>query len=159
MRRYVFEKKWDNSVYQLSILLEIYNAYFVLCKYGRARGRNNFSYNIQFTTIFEIGMFVHSCLKFIFNSIFQVFEDAVEELPVAPLKEKKVLKKFSKLKKIKVLKSSDGDDDIPLDDALEAAREAIDKFLNNNFDEARDIVQPLWAFRFFFSIPYIYTMS
>jgi len=73
----------------------------------------------------------------------EVFEDAVEELPVAPLKEKKVLKKFSKLKKIKVLKSSDGDDDIPLDDALEAAREAIDKFLNNNFDEARDIVQPL----------------
>ena len=115
----------------------------MLCKYGRARGRNNFSNNIQFTIIFEIGMFVLLCLKFIFNSIFQVFEDAVEELPVAPLKEKKVLKKFSKLKKIKVLKSSDGDDDIPLDDALEAAREAIDKFLNNNFDEARDIVQPL----------------
>ena len=69
----------------------------------------------------------------------------MEELPVASaaVKDKKILKKFSKLKKIKVLKSPDENDDIPLDDALEAAREAIDKFLNNSFDEARDIVQPL----------------
>jgi len=33
--------------------------------------------------------------------------------------------------------------EVSLSDSLEAAREAIDKFLNNHFDEARDIVQPL----------------
>ena len=33
--------------------------------------------------------------------------------------------------------------DVPLDEALEAARLAIDKFLNNDFEEARAIVKPL----------------
>lgn len=34
-------------------------------------------------------------------------------------------------------------DVLPLGEALESAKEAIDMFLNNNFNEARSIVQPL----------------
>ena len=33
-------------------------------------------------------------------------------------------------------------EEISLDESLEAAREAIDKFLNNKFDEAYEIVEP-----------------
>ena len=33
-------------------------------------------------------------------------------------------------------------EEISLDEALEAAREAIDKFLNNKFEEAYEIVEP-----------------
>ena len=33
-------------------------------------------------------------------------------------------------------------EEITLDEALEAAREAIDKFLNNKFEEAYEIVEP-----------------
>ena len=37
----------------------------------------------------------------------------------------------------------DAQDYISLDASLEAGREAIDKFLNNQFNEAREIVEPL----------------
>ena len=33
-------------------------------------------------------------------------------------------------------------EEISLDESLEAAREAIDKFLNNKFEEAYEIVEP-----------------
>ena len=60
-------------------------------------------------------------------------------------KEKSSIRKFSKLRK-KSDKCKEVDGDVPLEEGLEAAREAIDKFLNNKFDEARDIVQPLYVY-------------
>lgn len=54
-----------------------------------------------------------------------MFEDALEE-PVLP-------------KPAEALNSKE----VSLPEGLAAARESIDKFLNNHFDEARAIVQPL----------------
>ena len=61
------------------------------------------------------------------------------------MKEKKSLKKslMSKKKKVKNEASTVNNGDVPLDEALEAARLAIDKFLNNDFVEARAILRPL----------------
>lgn len=69
----------------------------------------------------------------------QVFEDAVED--VSLVKEKKTSIRLSKLTKKTCKAEHNGD--VPLNEALEAAREAIDNFFNNRFDEARDIVEPL----------------
>lgn len=69
----------------------------------------------------------------------EVFEDAVED--VSLVKEKKTSIRLSKLTK-KTCKT-EHNDDVPLNEALEAAREAIDNFFNNRFDEARNIVEPL----------------
>lgn len=56
-------------------------------------------------------------------------------------------KRFARLRKRsdKPLASSSSSDnqDVSLDQGLEIAREAIDMFLNNKFDESRDIIQPL----------------
>lgn len=82
--------------------------------------------------------------------VLQVFEDALEEVTAVGLAsanavggatsvKEKASRKFSKLKK----KCTNGETDVPLDVGLEAAREAIDKFFNNEFDEAKEIVQPL----------------
>ena len=60
-----------------------------------------------------------------FSLSWQVFEDALEE-PVLP-------------KPAEALNSKE----VSLPEGLAAARESIDKFLNNHFDEARAIVQPL----------------
>lgn len=57
-----------------------------------------------------------------------MFEDALEEAAGQTLPTKKKGK---------------NSEEVSLSESLEAAREAIDKFLNNNFDEARAIVQPL----------------
>ena len=76
-------------------------------------------------------------LLFIYHE--QVFEDAVED--VSLVKEKKTSIRLSKLTK-KTCKT-EHNDDVPLNEALEAAREAIDNFFNNRFDEARNIVEPL----------------
>jgi len=62
----------------------------------------------------------------------EVFEDALEE-PVLPKVEAK--------KKSKAWNSKE--EEVSLPEGLAAARESIDKFLNNHFDEARAIVQPL----------------
>ena len=56
-------------------------------------------------------------------------------------------KKFSRFRKKPESKPNDVAEDINLDEALEAAREATNKFLNNKFDEARDIVEPLYVFK------------
>jgi len=69
----------------------------------------------------------------------EVFEDALEEAAV-PAKQKR---KFSRFRKKQESKNTNGPPDITLDESLEAARESINKFLNNKFDEARDIVEPL----------------
>ena len=61
----------------------------------------------------------------------QVFEDALEE-PVLP-------KPAEAENRSKALNSKE----VSLPEGLAAARESIDKFLNNHFDEARAIVQPL----------------
>lgn len=66
----------------------------------------------------------------------QVFEDALDEMPSSTV----ATKKKGKLKKTK---NGSTNEDVPLAAGLEAAREAIDMFLNNKFDEARDIVEPL----------------
>ena len=50
---------------------------------------------------------------------------------------------MSKKKKVKNEASTVNNGDVPLDEALEAARLAIDKFLNNDFVEARAILRPL----------------
>jgi hypothetical protein len=71
-------------------------------------------------------------------NMLKVFEDALEEAAV-PAKQKR---KFSRFRK-KESKTTNGPPDITLDESLEAARESINKFLNNKFDEARDIVEPL----------------
>ena len=57
-----------------------------------------------------------------------MFEDALEEAAGQTLPTKKKGK---------------NSEEVSLSESLDAAREAIDKFLNNNFDEARAIVQPL----------------
>ena len=62
-----------------------------------------------------------------------MFEDALEE-PVLPKAEAK--------KRSKAWNSSK-EEEVSLPEGLAAARESIDKFLNNHFDEARAIVQPL----------------
>ena len=72
-------------------------------------------------------------------NILKVFEDALEEAAV-PAKQKR---KFSRFRKKQESKNTNGTPDITLDESLEAARESINKFLNNKFDEARDIVEPL----------------
>ena len=72
-------------------------------------------------------------------NILKVFEDALEEAAV-PAKQKR---KFSRFRKKQESKNTNGPPDITLDESLEAARESINKFLNNKFDEARDIVEPL----------------
>lgn len=61
----------------------------------------------------------------------EVFEDALEE-PVLP-------KPAEAENRSKALNSKE----VSLPEGLAAARESIDKFLNNHFDEARAIVQPL----------------
>ena len=66
-----------------------------------------------------------------FSSSWQVFEDALEE-PVLP-------KPAEAENRSKALNSKE----VSLPEGLAAARESIDKFLNNHFDEARAIVQPL----------------
>ena len=75
----------------------------------------------------------------------QVFEDALEEAVAIPTKQKSGgSRKFSRFRKKTESKlANDALLDISLDESLEAAREAVDKFLNNKFDEARDIVEPL----------------
>ena len=60
-----------------------------------------------------------------FSLSWQVFEDALEE-PEAENRSKALNSK-----------------EVSLPEGLAAARESIDKFLNNHFDEARAIVQPL----------------
>jgi len=78
------------------------------------------------------------------SDVDEVFEDALDEVPV--VKEKSG-KRFARLRKRsdKPLASSSSSDnqDVSLDQGLEIAREAIDMFLNNKFDESRDIIQPL----------------
>ena len=72
-------------------------------------------------------------------NMLKVFEDALEEAAV-PAKQKR---KFSRFRKKHESKNTNSPPDITLDESLEAARESINKFLNNKFDEARDIVEPL----------------
>jgi hypothetical protein len=72
-------------------------------------------------------------------NMLKVFEDALEEATV-PAKQKR---KFSRFLKKQESKNTNVSPDITLDESLEAARESINKFLNNKFDEARDIVEPL----------------
>ena len=62
-----------------------------------------------------------------------MFEDALEEIQ-KPQSSKKKSKKSGEVL------------EVPLVDGLNAAREAIDKFLNNHFDEAKDIVEPQYVF-------------
>lgn len=72
----------------------------------------------------------------IHNLPLQVFEDALDEVQPSSSSAKK---KRGKPRK----KNGAIEGDVPLEMGLEAAREAIDMFLNNRFDEARDIVEPL----------------
>ncbi len=73
----------------------------------------------------------------------QVFEDALEVQPASTTSKKsKSSKKKSEKKSDKGSENCGGDDAIPLGESLEDARVAIDMFLNNNFDAARDIVEP-----------------
>ncbi len=77
----------------------------------------------------------------------QVFEDAVEEVVAVKKSGKKLPRPISKLsKKIrgKVNNNNDVDNvEETLGDALEEAKASVDLFLNNNYDEAKNIVQPM----------------
>lgn len=70
----------------------------------------------------------------------EVFEDALDE--VQP--KEKVSKKTSWNPMKRAEKNgTTGENDVALGESLEDARVAIQMFLNNNFDDARNIVQPL----------------
>ena len=86
-------------------------------------------------------------------SFFQLFEDALDEVPSEKLKKlkssNKVTRKLSKFRlKEKPAKNGNGDggqdsNSMTLSENLEEAHLAVEMFLNNNFEEARTIVQPL----------------
>jgi hypothetical protein len=86
--------------------------------------------------------------------VFQQFEDALED--AGPSSDKltvkksksKVGRKLSKLLKDKSPKNGNGNGEsdesgMSLSENLEEAHLAVEMFLNNNFEEARNIVQPL----------------
>ena len=85
----------------------------------------------------------------------QVFEDAFEDAISEPFpannniksnssSASKSHKKFKLSKKLhrKTKKRAPGEE-IPLGEALEESKMAVDLFLNNKFDEAKEIVEPL----------------
>ena len=89
-------------------------------------------------------------------SLFQVFEDALEE--VVEVKENTCIinnnaadKTKSKLKAFKMTigkgknKEDREDEPLSLDDGLQEAQEAIDLFFDNKFEESRQIAQRQWA--------------